>query len=196
MITGKRISPRKPHFFKPLLPGFHHELLIPISFLKYLNGQKCESGLLRSIQGDWLVKINGRRFEDGWTKFAEDHDLQVGDFLVFRHEGDMVFHIMVFDSSTCQKEYPPSDGKETDPIEVQNIRMEESVAKFKFNLYSNELCEVKWFKQQSLQDDFDRSERKAMGCRIAVQGHSSLYWTWMASVPHCQWHKGRRCFQV
>nr|XP_033511391.1 B3 domain-containing protein REM10-like [Nicotiana tomentosiformis] len=33
-----------------------------------------------------LLREYGSRFEDGWTEFAEEHDLQLGDMLVFRHE--------------------------------------------------------------------------------------------------------------
>ncbi|KAF2302829.1 hypothetical protein GH714_008585 [Hevea brasiliensis] len=107
------MPPSKPHFFKPVLPGFERKLSIPVSFFKYLKGQKCEKAVLRSIAGKlWYVKVNGCRFEDGWEEFVRDHDLHVGDFLVFRHEGDMVFDVMVFDPSACQREYLSFDVKE------------------------------------------------------------------------------------
>ncbi|XP_057958181.1 B3 domain-containing protein REM14-like [Malania oleifera] len=108
------IPPTKPHFFQPLLPGFHLQLLIPSAFfLKYLGGDgySCklqQQAVLRSclVAGkQWPVKVNGRRLEEGWPEFAGEHDLRVGDLLVFRHEGDMVFHVMVFDPTACQKEY-------------------------------------------------------------------------------------------
>ncbi|XP_057958164.1 B3 domain-containing protein REM10-like [Malania oleifera] len=109
----------KPHFFQPLLPDFHLQLLIPSAFfLKYLggggdgdgDGHSCnqQQAVLRSclVAGkQWLVKVNGRRLQEGWPEFAREHDLHVGDFLLFRHEGDMVFHVMVFDPSACQKKY-------------------------------------------------------------------------------------------
>ncbi|KAF2302818.1 hypothetical protein GH714_008556 [Hevea brasiliensis] len=98
------MPPSKPHFFKPVLPGFERKLSIPVSFFKYLKGQKCEKAVLRSIAGKlWYVKVNGCRFEDGWEEFVRDHDLHVGDFLVFRHEGDMVFDVMVFDPRDLTK---------------------------------------------------------------------------------------------
>ncbi|XP_019261608.1 PREDICTED: B3 domain-containing protein REM10-like [Nicotiana attenuata] len=43
--------------------------------------------------------------EDGWTEFAEEHDLQLGDMLVFRHEGNMEFNVSIFGSSCCEREY-------------------------------------------------------------------------------------------
>ncbi|XP_065851143.1 B3 domain-containing protein REM9-like [Euphorbia lathyris] len=113
----------KRHFFQALLPGFEDDVvgfeddvLIPISFCKYLNVQECEKAMLRSQKGEklWPVKINGRRFEDGWKQFVKDHDLKIGDFLVFRHHGDLVFNVLVLDSTTCEKEYPPVTGKQVE----------------------------------------------------------------------------------
>ncbi|XP_065848513.1 B3 domain-containing protein REM6-like isoform X4 [Euphorbia lathyris] len=110
----------KPRFFKPLIPGFEDEFLIPVSFLKNLKGEECDRAKLRSQRGKvWPVKINGRRFEDGWKQFVEDHDLQIGEFLVFRHEGDMVFDVLVLDRSTCQREYLPFTDVKEEETEIQ-----------------------------------------------------------------------------
>lgn len=69
--------------------------------------------VLRSRKGkSWPIKINGRRIENGWKEFALDHDLHVGDFLVIGHAGHMVFDVMVFDSSACEREYPHFNVKE------------------------------------------------------------------------------------
>ncbi|WRX35316.1 B3 DNA binding domain - like 10 [Theobroma cacao] len=108
-MSNAKFTPNMPHFLKPLLPGFHKQLSIPLSFfIKYLKGQNCERAVLRTCGSrTWSVKLKGRRFEDGWEEFARDHDLYVGDVLVFRHGGNMVFDVMVFDTrSACQREYP------------------------------------------------------------------------------------------
>lgn len=102
---------------------------IPVSFFKYLKGQKCERAILRGRTGKiWPVKINSRSFEDGWKDFVEDHDLHVGDFLVFRHEGEMVFDVMVFESSACLREYPSFPAKEFDIKEEEIEFQEEQLA--------------------------------------------------------------------
>ncbi|CAN4077179.1 unnamed protein product [Withania somnifera] len=98
------IPPKKPHFFKPILPGFKNGLKIPTGFLKYLKGHgRIEHVVLKRSGKKWLVKVNGQRLEDGWQKFAEEHDLQLGDFLIFRHEGDMDFDVYIFDSTHCDR---------------------------------------------------------------------------------------------
>lgn len=70
-----------------------------------MKGQENEYALLRRASKKWSVKVNGRRLEDGWEEFVKDHDLQLGNVLIFRHEGDMEFEVAVFDSSCCEREY-------------------------------------------------------------------------------------------
>ncbi|XP_039066366.1 B3 domain-containing protein REM5-like [Hibiscus syriacus] len=107
-MSNAKFTPKIPHFFQPLLPGFHNHLSIPLAFFKhYLKTQtNGPRAVLRSHGRTWPVKIRDRRFEDGWGDFARDHDLHVGDFLLFGYGGDMVFDVVVFDTSACQREYP------------------------------------------------------------------------------------------
>ncbi|XP_009766332.1 B3 domain-containing protein REM8-like isoform X1 [Nicotiana tabacum] len=100
-----KVRPVKPHFFKPIQPGFKQGLNIPVGFLKYLTGHEHEHAVLKRAGKKWQVKVNGRRLEEGWEKFAEEHDLQLGDMLVFRHDGNMEFEVVIFDSSHCDREY-------------------------------------------------------------------------------------------
>ncbi|MCD7447582.1 hypothetical protein HAX54_031611 [Datura stramonium] len=101
-----KVRPKKPHFFKPILPGFKDSLKIPVGFLKYLKGHDhIEDAILRSAGKKWVVKLKGGRLEDNWKKFAEDLNFQLGDMLVFRHEGGMVFDVSIFDSSHSDREY-------------------------------------------------------------------------------------------
>ncbi|XP_027774766.1 B3 domain-containing protein REM5-like isoform X1 [Solanum pennellii] len=102
------IPPKKPHFFKPILPGFENGLKIPLGFLKYLKGHdQHEHAILTRGGKKWLVKAHGRRLEEGsWKEFVEEHKLKFGDVLVFKYEGDMEFDVSIFDSSHyCDKEY-------------------------------------------------------------------------------------------
>ncbi|EOA31999.1 hypothetical protein CARUB_v10015240mg [Capsella rubella] len=98
-------SPVNPHFFRPLLPGFHTHLNIPMAFfLRHIQGTTNEGNgvvKLRSFVSDitWQVKMDGRRLTQGWKKFATSHDLRVGDIVVFRHDGDLLFHVTCFGPS-------------------------------------------------------------------------------------------------
>ncbi|KAM3379346.1 putative B3 domain-containing protein REM15 [Capsicum galapagoense] len=119
-----KIPPKKPHFFKPILPGFKEKLKIPKGFLKYLKGHShIERAVLKRTGKKWLVKLNGRRLEDGWEKFAGELSLRLGDLVIFRHEGDMEFEVSIFDSSECERE---------DGAEENNRTPEETSNKFEF----------------------------------------------------------------
>ncbi|XP_056845588.1 B3 domain-containing protein REM17-like [Raphanus sativus] len=103
-------SPDNPHFFQPLLPGFCTHLSIPVVFFsKHLKGRNdhIKTAKLRTDASGrtWLVKINGLRFADGWEGFAVAHDLRIGDIIIFRHEGEMAFHVTAFGPSCCDIQY-------------------------------------------------------------------------------------------
>ncbi|OIT38373.1 PREDICTED: B3 domain-containing protein REM10-like [Nicotiana attenuata] len=124
-----KIPPKKPHFLKPMLPGFKHDTKIPVGFLKYLKGyDHIEHAILKRDGKKWMVKVNGRRFEDGWAEFAEEHDLQLGDMLVFRHEGNMEFEVIIFDSSQCDREYAEYVQQEEGEVHT----LEETSKNFEF----------------------------------------------------------------
>ncbi|XP_013636296.1 PREDICTED: B3 domain-containing protein REM14-like [Brassica oleracea var. oleracea] len=99
------------HFFKPLLPGFHSHLKIPVAFFsKHIEGRNehKNTAKLRSDTSEitWKVKIeDGLKLTEGWKEFALAHDLRVGDIVVFRQENDMAFHVTLFGPSCCEIQY-------------------------------------------------------------------------------------------
>ncbi|XP_077224296.1 B3 domain-containing protein REM9-like isoform X2 [Tasmannia lanceolata] len=100
----------QPQFLKPIFPEFFHKISIPIAFHRFLVGEKSDIAVLKSPLGkSWPVKVKGRIngvfFEEGWEDFVTDHGLCSGDILVFRYDGNMVFHVTVFDKTACNKRY-------------------------------------------------------------------------------------------
>ncbi|XP_042518599.1 putative B3 domain-containing protein REM15 [Macadamia integrifolia] len=111
-MAPTRIRPKKPHFFTPILPASFQELVIPNAFHKYLFDENYEGGeaTLRnhSLCGkSWTVNLKGFCFQEGWTDFVRDNNLQLGDFVVFGYEGSMVFDVIIFGKSFLDKDYPP-----------------------------------------------------------------------------------------
>uniref|UniRef100_M4DWH9 DNA-directed RNA polymerase subunit beta n=1 Tax=Brassica campestris TaxID=3711 RepID=M4DWH9_BRACM len=102
-------TPREPHFFKPLLPGFQSGVAIPLDFYsKHIQGAEINKPWkLRSDASDqiWEVIREGRTLTKGWKEFTEAHDLRIGDIVIFKHEGDMVFHVTPFGPSCCDIQY-------------------------------------------------------------------------------------------
>ncbi|WZZ80416.1 hypothetical protein YC2023_100988 [Brassica napus] len=68
-------NPHEPHFLKPLLPGFHNGVTIPVSFFSQhiqgkTNGKKWK---LRSDASDqtWEVIQEGMRLTGGLERFHD-----------------------------------------------------------------------------------------------------------------------------
>ncbi|KAL0718221.1 hypothetical protein Bca4012_067543 [Brassica carinata] len=105
----KMAQPQEPHFFQPLLPGFQTYLTIPIVFFsKHIQGKTNENTwTLTSDATDqtWQVIQEERRLTRGWKEFTEAHDLRIGDIVIFKLEGSMVFHVTPFGPSCCDIQY-------------------------------------------------------------------------------------------
>ncbi|GJS00375.1 B3 DNA binding domain-containing protein [Tanacetum coccineum] len=80
----------------------------PIHDHKYLvSRRKNKTAILKRGCRKWHVKIdNDWVFGEGWEAFVRDNGVQDFDFVVFKHQGNMVFDTMVFDTSSCEREYP------------------------------------------------------------------------------------------
>lgn len=51
----------------------------------------------------------GRTLTGGWKDFTTAHDLAIGDIVIFKHEGDMVFHVTPFGPNCCEIQYTHPD---------------------------------------------------------------------------------------
>ena len=86
------------------------EQTIPIAFfLKHVQGRNdhIKIAKLTTAASDktWTVKMDGFKLTHGWEDFAVAHDLRVGDMIVFRHEGELVFHVTTMGPSCCEIQY-------------------------------------------------------------------------------------------
>ncbi|CAF1704007.1 unnamed protein product [Brassica oleracea] len=128
MANVSASSPINPHFLQPLLPGFHSHINIPIAFYsKHIEGTTNDSNAnatvkLRSDASDvtWEVKMDGRRLTQGWEKFATGHAFKVGDIVIFRHDGDLLFHV-TFWPSCCEIQYNDDDS-DSEKYQQQHTR--------------------------------------------------------------------------
>ncbi|KAI3512320.1 hypothetical protein L1887_19635 [Cichorium endivia] len=93
------------HFFKFIPPALKYDLSIPSSLLTNLNHGRCSKAILRRGRHEWSVDIDDGVFGDGWRKFVRENGVQEFDFIVFKHQGSMVFDFLVFDKSACERQY-------------------------------------------------------------------------------------------
>ena len=91
---------------------------IPVAFfLKHLErNNKRKTAKLRSDASEttWRVEIDGQRLSDGWEDFAVGHDLRLGDIVIFRHEGELVFHVTALGPSCSEIQYGGYSDEEED----------------------------------------------------------------------------------
>lgn len=112
-MKGYNAAAETPHFFKVLMPGdFDHKLKIPLGFKKHIIHDNLGMVTIQSPLGTtWHVELQEEEgsmyIGEGWREFVRAHELEIGYFLVFCYEGDMVFSVEIFDYSCCPKEYTP-----------------------------------------------------------------------------------------
>ncbi|XP_021286326.1 B3 domain-containing protein At4g01580-like [Herrania umbratica] len=44
--------------------------------------------------------------DDGWHEFVEYNSIRYGYFVIFRYEKNSTFHVIIFDNSACEVDYP------------------------------------------------------------------------------------------
>ncbi|KAK2966550.1 hypothetical protein RJ640_014519 [Escallonia rubra] len=69
-------------------------------FLEVPSGAKWKIELVKSGRDGWL--------ETGWKEFADYYSIGLWHFLMFRYKGGSRFHVIIFDTSASEIEYPIS----------------------------------------------------------------------------------------
>ncbi|KAL5550027.1 hypothetical protein UlMin_000203 [Ulmus minor] len=108
-VHGKKSSPPITSFFKVMFGDkFDSTLFLPYKFACKSSGLVGQKVFLEDSTGkQWEVKISivddSLAFQEGWKKFSEDHNLRVGDFVVFYHTRESQFFVNIYGKSGCQK---------------------------------------------------------------------------------------------
>ncbi|XP_010248804.1 PREDICTED: uncharacterized protein LOC104591600 isoform X2 [Nelumbo nucifera] len=109
-LHGKRdSSPLATSFFKVMVGDkFKEVLFLPPKFVRELASLVGKKTCLEDSNGErWKVNVStvdgSLAFQQGWDKFASDHSLQEGYFLVFSYIIGSHFVVKIFDKSTCEK---------------------------------------------------------------------------------------------
>ncbi|KAE8077331.1 hypothetical protein FH972_015903 [Carpinus fangiana] len=126
-MAGRRPS----HFFKIILPSTidDKKLRIPVKFVMEFGDELSDVATLTIPNGHlWQVGLEkGNKeiwFDDGWEDFMESHSIHYGYFLVFRYEGNSKFHVLVFDNTATEIQYPRSKNCKLED-ETDNLKENE-----------------------------------------------------------------------
>ncbi|ESQ45158.1 hypothetical protein EUTSA_v10010633mg [Eutrema salsugineum] len=120
-----------PRFFKVFLSETSSESMrIPVSFNEHLEDPLPRTAKLHGTGGGiWTVGFTKRRkrvyFTDGWSKFAEDHDLKDGEFLTFVYDGYHTFEVSVYDGLGCKETRAVTEAVELSDADSDSDEEEE-----------------------------------------------------------------------
>ncbi|XP_038722811.1 B3 domain-containing protein REM16-like isoform X1 [Tripterygium wilfordii] len=117
--TGQRgnaisaLTSERPHFFKIILEDTikAEKLGIPRKFVKNYGSRLPNSVSLMVPTGAvWRVELlkhdDDIWLQSGWTKFAKYFSLDYSHFLVFEYREYSQFHVLIFDKSVTEINYP------------------------------------------------------------------------------------------
>ncbi|XP_059658650.1 putative B3 domain-containing protein At5g66980 [Cornus florida] len=110
MVRRRKASNNHPEFFKVYFPEkSSQQLCVPPAFIKHFNGTIPTKAILKDLSGKcWHVEMedveNGVFIKNGWQCFVNHYSVELGDFLVFRYNGNSLFNVRIYGRNGCGKE--------------------------------------------------------------------------------------------
>ena len=103
--------------------------------------------LIAPYGGIWQVGLkkayNNIWFCNSWQDFVEYHSICYGYFLVFIYEGNSSFHVLIFDKTTTEIQYPPNKNYKLEDYQVEIIDLDEDDTNISPSMYKPTKHEVK-----------------------------------------------------
>ncbi|RZC44266.1 hypothetical protein C5167_037214 [Papaver somniferum] len=128
MESSASASSSPLHFFKIIQAHAikHKRLGIPEEFLKKFGNELSDSAIIKVPSGSiWRIGLTNRggvtSFEYGCQEFMEFYSISVGHLLVFRYNRNSRFHVLIFDISATEIEYPVCNFKTNFKNKAQEI---------------------------------------------------------------------------
>ncbi|CAF2147592.1 unnamed protein product [Brassica napus] len=118
------VPPPKPSLFQlTFLTGDKPLLTLDDEFLR-----SHTKVLLISEASDkiWEVKLDGNRLAGGWEEFAAVSNFSHGDVLVFRHNGEEIFHVAVSSESDDDESDDTDDSESDESNDTDDSESDES----------------------------------------------------------------------
>ncbi|KAI3964093.1 hypothetical protein MKW92_035891 [Papaver armeniacum] len=122
MGSNKLVEPaahREHHFFKIFQGETQNRVRIPEAFCPRLHTDSptCKLAVFQGPNGaSWIEECSKKTkddtyLEEGWVLFVQENGLKKFDFLVFRHDGGMQFHVKVFKVNVVEEKKVESKVK-------------------------------------------------------------------------------------
>uniref|UniRef100_A0A7N0TR02 TF-B3 domain-containing protein n=1 Tax=Kalanchoe fedtschenkoi TaxID=63787 RepID=A0A7N0TR02_KALFE len=98
-----------PEFFKVYIADHSlNRMKVPSEFVDYMRGRTWGAAELAGPSGEtWQVELarEGKHlfFTDGWQTFVKENMVEQGDFLFFKLHCNLMFSVVIFDETMCEK---------------------------------------------------------------------------------------------
>ncbi|KAJ4716407.1 B3 domain-containing transcription factor VRN1-like [Melia azedarach] len=132
-IMSNPLGPSSSHFFKVILQSTLEDkkLMIPEKFVRKFGDELSAVAKLRVPNGRvWRVglKKDGGKiwFHENWNAFVKYHSICFGHFVVFEYIKHSTFDVLVFDTTACEIDYPPTQNDKHNSEEQDEIKNENS----------------------------------------------------------------------
>ncbi|OVA05171.1 B3 DNA binding domain [Macleaya cordata] len=121
----------------------NRRLGLPRKFVRKFGKELSEVGVIIVSGKMWhveLSKADGEiSFQNGWQEIMDYYSIRIGHFLVFKYDGNSRFHVLIFDMSASEIEYP----SHTEDFEEQNHERipETSASEIEYPIEENDAIE-------------------------------------------------------
>ncbi|CAN1163620.1 B3 domain-containing protein At1g49475 [Linum perenne] len=99
------------HFFRIIVDEEEHSRMLPLPKKFARHSRETTTTLQTPPEEQWTVDIicdndGTKQFAGQWNEFYSFNSIKLGHFLLFKHNGNNHFSVAIFDTSTCEIEYP------------------------------------------------------------------------------------------
>ncbi|XP_024319048.1 putative B3 domain-containing protein Os08g0325100 isoform X2 [Brachypodium distachyon] len=115
------LDDREKYFLIFMEDGCAHEMIVPNEFVRRFSGEIPGEIELETRNGQTYT-VGVSKYPDklvltaGWGAFVKTYDLQIGDSVVFRYDGDSQFNVIVFDRFGREKASSVVAVADNDPL--------------------------------------------------------------------------------
>ncbi|THG13383.1 hypothetical protein TEA_008236 [Camellia sinensis var. sinensis] len=113
------------------------DLMIPGKFVRKY-GEKLKLSKLAFLKvpsgAVWQVELSNSRghvwLHNGWKEFMKYYSISYGHFLVFQYNGNSIFHVLIFDKSASEIEYPSGQTNQKWDFQIpetEDVELDDSV---------------------------------------------------------------------
>uniref|UniRef100_A0A0D3GYY6 TF-B3 domain-containing protein n=1 Tax=Oryza barthii TaxID=65489 RepID=A0A0D3GYY6_9ORYZ len=104
----RNLDDSQKHFLLTMMGDFQHEMIIPKEFVQRLKGDiPGEIQLETRNRNSHTVRVDKTQekviFTEGWAQFVKTFDLQMGDSMMFRFNGNSQFDVIIVDQIGREK---------------------------------------------------------------------------------------------